>query len=364
MLSTVLSIFVKFLAWCLSMVITLSGVPELWSGQVKSLSTIEKVTDNFYTMDYTYQYDLDDLIENGLSTNVQIYTHEVGKLLFDFKGFGCTTFNSVSSSGDYIFARNFDYMDSPYMLVWTHPENGYESVSSVSLYFLAYGGDYLPEQGNKFPSLFVPFFPLDGINEKGLSIGVLELEKDPVFQMTERPNLTTTTLIRVVLDKAATVDEAIAIFGKYDMRDFLLGECTYHYQIADAKGNTAVIEYVDGEMKVLYPEKNKANKVNYMAAANFYLAEGVDDPLGMGQERYDSVMKKLKSTKGVANEKTAMAMLKNVSMKDADLHGYICSTLWSAVYNNTKRTLDLCVYNDYDTVYKYSVDKPQVNLNK
>ncbi|MCQ2462753.1 MAG: linear amide C-N hydrolase [Clostridia bacterium] len=364
MLSTVLSVFVKFLAWCLSMIITLSGVPDLWAEQTKTLSTLEKVTDNFYTMDYTYQYDLDDILENGLSTNLQIYTHEVGKLLFDFGNFGCTTFNSVSSNGDYIFSRNFDYMDSPYLLVWTHPKNGYASISSVSLYFFAYGENYMPEQGNKFPALLAPFFPLDGINEKGLSIGILELETDPVFQMTEKPNLTTSTLIRAVLDRAATVDEAIALFAKYDMRDYLFGECTYHYQIADAKGNTAVIEYVNGEMKVLYPAKSKTNKVNYMAATNFYLTEGVDDPLALGHDRYDTVMKKLKSTKGVANEKTAMNMLKSVSLKDSDMNGYICSTLWSAVYNNTRKTLNLCVYNDYNTVYKFSVSKPQVNLNK
>ena len=69
-------------------------------------------------------------------------------------------------------------------------------------------------------------------------------------------------------------DEAIEIFKTHDMRDYLFGECTYHYQIADASGKTCVIEYIDGEVTVLYPEKNKNNKVDYMAASNFYLTEG------------------------------------------------------------------------------------------
>ena len=64
------------------------------------------------------------------------------------------------------------------------------------------------------------------MNEKGLSIGVLEVEKHPTFQMTKKTNLTTTAIIRAVLDKAATVEEAIAIFEKYDMRDPLIVDCT------------------------------------------------------------------------------------------------------------------------------------------
>lgn len=348
----------------ISTVIAFLGSHGMWSNQIESVQSIQKVTDGFYTMDYTYDYDVDDMLRNGMNTHIRLFLANMAKIAFDVKGFGCTTFNSVNSDGEYLLSRNFDYMDSDYLLVWTHPEDGYESLSSVSLYFFGYNDKFVPEDElTSLMTLLAPYAPLDGINEKGLSIGVLELEKAPTFQLNLfKKSLTTTSMIRAVLDKAATVDEAIAIFEKYNMRDLLFVNCTYHYQIADAKGNTAVIEYVNGKMNVLRPAENKKSKVDWLTAANYYMVPGVDDPLGTGWERTDIVKKELTASKGVTSEKKAMNILKQCSMRDADLHGYICSTLWSSVYNTHDKTVNVCFYGDYGTTYKYSVSKPQQNL--
>ena len=169
--------FTRILSVALSAVIGLLSITTgLWSDQHDSLKSITKVTDDYYLMDYTYNYDLDTLLESrtGNSTTVGLllysfadiflqlnpcakklvssmglYSEIDSKLVagvmqkvLDFTGFGCTTFNATTPSGDELFARNYDYMDSPGMTVWTHPENGYASVSTVSLYFLGYGGDF------------------------------------------------------------------------------------------------------------------------------------------------------------------------------------------------------------------------------
>lgn len=338
----------------------------IYTGQINSIQSVKKLDEGFYVMDYTYDYDIDEMLSRGINTHVGLFVQAAGNILGDACNFGCTTFNSVTKGGDYLFSRNFDYMDADYMLVWTHPSDGYASISSVSLDFCGYIGSMSPDDSELAATLtlLAPYSPLDGINEKGLSIGVLELETDPVFQISKKPNLTTTTMIRACLDKAATVDEAIAIFESHDMRDYLFGECTYHYQIADAKENTCVIEYIDGKINILYPEKTEGNKVDYMAAANFYLTEGVDDPLAMGHDRYETAMNALKKSKGIAGESKAMDILESCSMKDADLHGYICSTLWSTVFNMTDKTVTVCHHNNYDKVYKFSIDNPCVNLNK
>ena len=41
--------------------------------------------------------------------------------------------------------------------------------------------------------------------------------KEETHQQTEKPDLTTTTAIRLLLDQAANVDEAVALLGQYDM---------------------------------------------------------------------------------------------------------------------------------------------------
>lgn len=351
-------LFVKIICSVLSFVICfLSTNFGLWRNQVESIQSITKVEDGFYIMDYTYDYDIDELMENGFSSHVELFLSAFSHTIFDINGLGCTTFNSVTYDGNYLFSRNFDYIDSPYLLVRTTPKNGYASISSVSLMFFGYSDNFLPEdEASGLMTLLAPYAPLDGINEKGLSIGVLELTNSPIFQATEKPNLTTTTMIRAVLDKAATVDEAIEIFNSFDMRDFLLYKGTYHYQVADAHGNSAVIEYVDGKINVIYPEKNDG-AVDYISAANYYLTPGFNDPYAMGQERTDIVYNALNSSKGVTSESQAMNILKATSMKDADLHGSICSTLWSAVYNLNKKTVKICYNNNYEKTYCFSVSE-------
>ena len=68
-----------------------------------------------------------------------------------------------------------------------------------SSYILETGGCYyLIDMG-------APYFPLDGINEKGLAVGVLQLQAEATNQNTEKVDVDTTLAIRILLDKAANV---------------------------------------------------------------------------------------------------------------------------------------------------------------
>ena len=389
-----LNVITKILSVILSVVLGLySSITGLWTEQIKTLESIEKVADNYYIMDYTYDYDLDTLLESksGNSTTVGLILYSIADVFLqlnpeakelvanlglyvdiDVEGvtnffdkitniptFGCTTFNATTPTGDKLFARNYDYMDSPSMTVWTHPEDGYASISTVSLYFMGYGGSFLPEDMlTSLLTLIAPYMPVDGMNEKGLSIGVLELETPETFQQTEKKDITTTAIIRTVLDHAADVDEAIEIFNSYDMHDLLGVGCTYHYQIADAKGNTAVIEYANGETTVLRPDKTGT-----LVATNFWLSEGVDDPDGAGHDRYETAKKMLADKNYIVTEDEAMDILDATHIENEDLHGFICSTTWSVVFNNTDKTYNLCSMYDFDKEYKFSVNQPMVFLD-
>jgi hypothetical protein len=209
-MESVLQVLIKIISVILATVMGLfSSITGVWTNQLDSLESITKVADNYYLMDYSYDYDLDTLLESetGNSTTVGLVLYAVADtflqlnpeaksvisdlglygeidakgisetlqmLLGAFESFGCTTFNASTPSGDKIFARNYDYMDSPGMTVWTNPEDGYASVSTVSLYFLGYGEGFLPESLlTSLLTLIAPYIPVDGMNEKGLSIGVL-----------------------------------------------------------------------------------------------------------------------------------------------------------------------------------------------
>ena len=78
--------FTKILSVALSAVIGLLSITTgLWSDQHDSLKSITKVTDDYYLMDYTYNYDLDTLLESrtGNSTTA-------GLLLYSFADTFCS----------------------------------------------------------------------------------------------------------------------------------------------------------------------------------------------------------------------------------------------------------------------------------
>ena len=89
-------------------------------------------------------------------------------------------------------------------------------------------------------------------------------------------DLTVTMAVRLLIDRAATVDEAIELLRNYDIHT---GHgWTQHLFVGDASGDGAVIEWHKGQMKV----------VKSPICTNFRLSSKLaqDDPTGMC-ERFD-----------------------------------------------------------------------------
>ena len=58
--------------------------------------------------------------------------------------------------------------------------------------------------------------------------------------------------MRAVLDHCKTTEEAIQLFDKYNMHDIDISNSTsFHFFITDNNAKSAVIEYVNNEMKVI-----------------------------------------------------------------------------------------------------------------
>ena len=94
------------------------------------------------------------------------------------------------------------------------------------------------------------YHKLDGINEKGLCVADL-VAGDTIKTAQERGNLsvTTTTAIRLLLDKAATTQEAVQMLSSWDMHSSI--NWAHHLAISDASGESVVIEWVNNEMQVI-----------------------------------------------------------------------------------------------------------------
>ena len=352
--------FVKKALLCVLafVVILAAGAGFLFRNEIKTANSIQKVDNNFYTMKYSGDYGFDDFLKVGARNDAELVEFVSKQILKGFSinvkppDLSCSTFNAATPDGDHVFGRNFDY-ESVAMLVYTKPDNGYKSISMVNLAFIdGYkdAGNILDALWNKILVMSAPYIPLDGINEKGLAVGILQIFDKPTWQDTGKVDITSTTAIRMLLDKAATVDEAVTMLKEYDMHSS--ANSCYHYQLTDAGGKSVIVEYIDNEMHVLKPDGT------YQAATNFYLTPGKKFNFGDGQDRYQILMNSLKEKSGVVTTRVGMSLLEKARMHDVTLPktGVICSTAWSALYNNSKKCVDLVVGQKYGKVYHYTVN--------
>ena len=70
------------------------------------------------------------------------------------------------------------------------------------------------------------------MNEKGLAVAVNMIQDSgTIEQNTDRPDITTTTAVRLLLDQADSVDEALKLLGQYDLHASM--GMMVHFAIAD-----------------------------------------------------------------------------------------------------------------------------------
>lgn len=89
----------------------------------------------------------------------------------------------------------------------------------------------------------------DGMNEKGLSANLLYLDHTQYESRDERPALSNMLWAQWVLDNFATVKEALAGMSKVQIVSTVAAdrEWPLHLSIADASGDSAIVEFVDGK---------------------------------------------------------------------------------------------------------------------
>ncbi len=318
---------------------------------LSSAVSVRKLEDGLYTMRYHGNYALDDFLTQGGASSdmeaadfvIQDAFHGLVDLNLQSRPYGCSTLAVESPQGDQLFGRNFDWGACTALVVETAPKNGYASVSTVNMDFLDLGLSLSEEAFVRLLSVAAPYAPMDGMNEKGLCVAVLMIEDRPGFdQQRERPDLTTTTAVRLLLDKAATVDEAVELLETYDLH--ASAGMMVHFAIADASGRAVAVEYIDNEMSV----------IETPIVTNFYLTEG--EKYGVGTEesklRYQILTERL-------SEKSTMEMDDVRDSLDAvskhNFNSVFASTEWSVVYDQTNGEARYYHREDYSRFFPFSV---------
>ena len=361
------------------------AVAAIWGGEIASIRTIRSVNGNpyLYQMEYKAAYDLDDVIAKGIDSNADLLDYVVGRIgkglpikmksaqVADENGelstFGCSSFQAANSDGGgYLFGRNYDYFKNPTLVTVSRPGKGYASIAVSDLSHVGYSLEKLPDSFVKRLScLGAIYAPVDGMNEKGLCTSIHALPKQASRQDTEKPDVATTIIMRLWLDRCATVGEALALLETVDVRHDVKVGSGYHYMVADASGDCAVVEFdKDGgweTMIVRKPEgENFLHFTNHLLAPKYYTDEPnqeVGNTHSRSWWRYETLGGYLQEHEGVLSVEEAQEALSLVHWKDFvwDDRKTIEDTQFSNVYDQAALTLHLRNWNDYGNTIQFTL---------
>jgi hypothetical protein len=329
------------LAFLLILVLALSillwgSSPQDLTDEQRTLASLEKVDDfPLYVMTYYGDYGFADYLEEGLQA-LESTPFSTDPL------WGCTTFSTSNPVSDYLLGRNFDWYDHPALLLFTDPPEANASVTMVDLGYLGFLKDE-PPSDQALQNLFTaPYWSFDGMNEVGLAVGIMAVPSADLHRDPEKVTISSLEVVRLMLDYAKDVDEAVALVGQYNI-DFGGGP-PLHYLIADQAGDSIVIEFIDGEMVILEAEDP------WQVSTNFLIS--IEKPQGSDSScwRYNLVFEELQTVAGNANPEDSMRILEAVAQSGS------YPTIWSIVYNRTSGEISLVVGQQYSKVHRFELE--------
>ncbi len=376
---------VKIISWILAGILILAvvlgiAVLSVWHNEISTLMSIELLQERndahldgaVYTMTVNGGFYLEDFIAQGGVSNdgelIGFITDHLTKGLIPLEmespEIGCSSFTARTAQGEILFGRNYDFSKTNTVIVRTKgSENRHATISTVDLQFLSIDPEKNPDGlMDRVMMLAAPYAPLDGINDAGVSCGIYMTYQGgettvATDQDTEKPDFTSTTLLRLILDYADTVEDAVEIASSFDLHDSAM--TSYHYMVADATGRSAILEWVgktdasdnDGgarELVVTYNDRDdhigeNESSSDFQVVTNFILQPGYyqDSPAEekKGVDRYEQLWADVNAAQGTfADEAEAMELLKTVgrrNWKNDDKNG---CTVHSVIYNLTDRT--------------------------
>ncbi len=379
----------------------------VWNNEISTVSSFTHLrgrnNDNkegsVYSMNVKGGFYFDEFLKNGGASNdkelINFITGNITKGLIDMtieeSDIGCSSFTAVAENGDKLFGRNYDFDMTNVCITICDPGNGrHKSFSTVDLAYVGMDEDKdVDGLMNKIKCIASPYAPLDGINDAGLSCGIYmsyqgsETTVPTNQNAADKKNITSTTMLRMILDYASNVDEAVELIRKYNLHDS--ANTSFHYMIADATGKSAVLEWVpedgnyatdnDGAARVLnviyntdpmYADIQGDSEVKFQSITNFIVTPnyyiGQDNALVeeemTGYDRYNHINGELAKSKGVLkDERAAMAILADVGRRTWNGGGGC--TVHSVVYNLTKKTALWVAnenYTDNTAYYSYSFE--------
>lgn len=314
----------------------------IFCNKLRALFSIRADGEGAYYMESFCDCDLDGMLDANITSDKELEAwmrktvYANLPLTFNLDRFGCAAFSAKTPDGDTLMGRNFDYPETDTLMIYSHPKNGYASYGMADLEVMnissgtgGYDPDSLP---GRIAMLGAPYLICDGVNEAGLGVSTLELEIGEQHTDTGKPDLYIYTAVRLLLDRCATVDEAVEVLSGYDVHSH--AGVRQHLFLAEKSGRSAVVEWIGDEMYV-----NDLDAVtNSVVTPCDRYDEGADS-------RLPCILEGLGAHDRILTAEQVRGLLESVSQPDY--------TEWSCVYDLSHFSVDVYADEDFAHAYHY-----------
>jgi hypothetical protein len=282
------------------------------SGSASILETLRKV-DAYpvYVMEYDGDYGFSDYLQNG--EYPQLSKFEPPRR--SDNEWGCTCFTAMGNENTRFFGRNFDWNSCIPMVLFTRPPDGYSSVSTVDLEYFGFHRGNLPDEAtDKERLLYTPYLPFDGMNEKGVAVGMMAIPAARGPYDASKVTIGEIEIIRLILDYAASTEEALQLIQEYNIQ---FTNPPIHYMISDRSGTSVIVEFIEGQMHTF-------TSIDSFQISTNFIIHGSGAPIHTTCWRYNLVYDTLDKKDGILNQEESLLLLGQSSQPN---------TIWSATYN-------------------------------
>jgi predicted choloylglycine hydrolase len=330
----------RILIWCaalsaLAIAITAYGLRDY----VRTLNSLRRIPGtNAYVIDYYADYKIDEVrahgidIDNAEESYLRVYFPKVlvpiarwlNQAYFGTTvetiptdGKSCSTVVLCQPNGAVYFGRNLDYEHDACLIVKVHRPELPATVAVLDLDYVGLNRDDLDTTSllDRLPLLFAPYYLEDGMNEHGVAVADMTVENIKPPYDPARPNIIHATAMRLILDYAKSVDEAVKLLGEYNVH-FVQERC--HLMIADAAGKSAVVEFIDGNIRTTSTEDH------WQVSTNHQIYGKTEQENDQACWRYRTASDMLAKLSDRADAGDVMKIMQAVQQG---------STMWTSVYN-------------------------------
>jgi hypothetical protein len=334
----------RWLMWAIVLLVVAIGCAALVvKDHVRTLWSLRRVPNtNLYVMDYYGSYHMDEIRTHGINLADpgesclaalvpdivlplarwarEAYEPETIETVPDAPPDHCSTAVVRTADGKVLFGRNFDWKHDACLILKVHGGDAMSSVAVIDIAYLGLDRADLDKTSlwERVPLLFAPYYLEDGMNQYGVAVSEMYMPDAKTPCDAAKPHITSGTVLRLIVDHAKSTDEAIAILKDYNVH---FGEVPVHLLIADATGDSAVVEFIDGDVKVTRTGEN------WQVCTNHRIWGKTEEENDESCQRYRTLSDWLAELGGMAAPPDVMNIMALAAAKNG--------TMWTSVYDLT-----------------------------